>query len=265
MTIDLHFHLLPGLDDGPATTDAAVELARAAVAAGTDTIVATPHVSWRYPNDARTIRQAAESLRTRLRDLDTSLELLSGAEIAMTRVGDLTPAELAELAIDRGPWLLLEPPFTASWAGLDNIVQRLQLSGHRILLAHPERCLAFRRDPRALEALVDEGVLTSITAGSLVGDFGEEIRVFSLALVRDGLAHSVASDSHDLHKRPPEIVAKLSEAGLKALADWLTDGVPRAILANTEIPPRPSVPTVLAPARPRTRRGLHVRRFRRAS
>jgi protein-tyrosine phosphatase len=262
MTIDLHFHLLPGLDDGPETTDAAVALARAAVAAGTETIVATPHVSWRYPNDAGTIQRATDTLRARLLDTDTQVRLIGGAEIAMTRVGDIDAGELAELAIGDGPWLLLEPPFTASWAGLDNVVQRLHLAGHRILLAHPERCLAFRRNPSALEALVQEGVLTSITAGSLVGDFGEEIRVFALGLVRDGLAHSVASDSHDLLKRPPEILEKLHDAGLDALADWLVVAVPGAILNGTEIPPRPSVSSAELPMRTRAN---WRERFRRAS
>jgi protein-tyrosine phosphatase len=244
MTIDLHFHLLPGIDDGPATSEAAVALARAAVDAGTGTIVVTPHVSWRYPTDALTIQRAADALRARLQEDGVPMELICGAEIAMTRVADIEPDELARLTIGDGPWLLLEPPFTASWAGLDHVVQRLQLGGYRILLAHPERCQAFRRDPSALSALIQQGALASITAGSLVGDFGEEARVFALTLVRDGLAHNVASDSHDLVKRPPELLEKLRSVGLEPLAEWLTAAVPHAILGGGEIPPRPSVPAI---------------------
>jgi protein-tyrosine phosphatase len=239
--IDLHFHLLPGIDDGPESTDAAVALAQAAADAGTQTIVATPHVSWRYPNDANTIRRLTDELRAHLLAAETPVEVLCGAEIAMTRIGDISAAELGELTIGAGPWLLVEPPFTASGAGLDAVVQDLQDAGHRVLLAHPERCQAFRRDPAALERLVRAGTLTSITAGSLVGDFGEEIRLFALGLARDGLAHSVASDAHDLARRPPLIIEHLQNAGLEPLAQWLTVDVPSSILSGDAIPPRPNV------------------------
>jgi len=92
-----------------------------------------------------------------------------------------------------------------------------------------------------LERLVSRGVLTSITAASLQGRFGETVRRFSLELVRDGLVHNVASDAHDALGRPPTVTAELESAGLRELADWLTQAVPRAILADSEIPPRPAV------------------------
>jgi protein-tyrosine phosphatase len=265
MTIDLHFHLLPGIDDGPDTEAEALALAHAAVAAGTKTVVATPHVSWRYQNDTSSIQPALDKLRRRLRESDSPLEVLGGAEIALTRVADVPPSELGALAIGRGPWLLLEPPFTQSWTGLETVVQRLQQDGHRVLVAHPERCPAFRRDPGALAALVRDGALTSITAGALVGDFGQEIRSFALMLVREGLAHSVASDAHDLVKRRPGILAKLSEAGLEPLADWLAVGVPQAIIDGTSIPPRPNVSLPSAPHQRRSRRKSSPWPFKRAS
>jgi len=262
--IDLHVHILPGIDDGPRTSDAAVALARAAVDAGTSTIVATPHVSWAYPTDAGAIDRVADDLRVRLRETGTPAELICGAEIAMTRVGSIGAHELGRLAIGRGPWLLMETPFTPSWGDLAGVVERLQLAGHRVLLAHPERCLAFRRDPAALEELVGTGVLTSITAGSLVGAFGEEVRMFALALVRGGLAHNVASDAHDLVRRPPRVLENLRAAGLEPLANWLTVAVPRAILSGDEIPPRPSVQLAgVDDNRAAWRRG--TQRFRRAS
>ena len=264
MSVDLHFHLLPGIDDGPASMEEAVALARAAAELGTSTIVATPHVSWHYPNDARTIRRAAESLRRRLRELDVDVEVAWGAEIAMTRIGAIEEAELAELALGDGPWLLVEPPFTSASTGLEAIVARLHLAGHRVLLAHPERCSAFRRDRAALEALVGEGVLTSLTAGSLVGDFGEEVRAFSLALVRDGLAHNLASDAHDLASRPPGILGGPQSTGIEPLARWMTEEVPRAILSGDELPPRPAQlpPSAAETATPGSR---GPGRFRRAS
>ena len=92
--IDLHCHLLPGIDDGPETIEGSLELARAAVAAGTRMMVATPHVSWSYPNDADTIGSRVDELSARLTAEGIALEVRAGAEIAMTRVADLAPAEL---------------------------------------------------------------------------------------------------------------------------------------------------------------------------
>jgi len=237
--IDLHCHLLPGIDDGPETIAGSLELARAAVAAGTRMMVATPHVSWSYPNDADTIGPRVDELRARLRAEGIALEVRAGAEIAMTRVADLAPAELSRLSLGGGEWLLVEPPFAPTVTGLDSILFDLQRQGHRVLLAHPERCQAFHRDPRMLQSLVRAGVLTSITAGSLVGRFGGEVRRFALSLARDGLIHNVASDAHDTLRRPPGTAVELRQAGLEPLAAWLTEQVPAAILSGEEIPPRP--------------------------
>jgi protein-tyrosine phosphatase len=239
--IDLHSHVLPGIDDGPETVAGSLALARAAADAGTRVLVATPHVSWSYPNDADTIAALVEELNARLAAEGVALEIRAGAEIAMTRLIDIAPAELLRLRLAGGPWLLVEPPFTPAVAGLDSILLDLQRQGHRILLAHPERCQAFHRDPQMLSSLVRAGVLTSITAGSLVGRFGGEVRRFALSLAREHLIHNVASDAHDNVRRPPGTAAELRQAGLEPLADWLTEQVPAAILGGQEIPPRPEV------------------------
>jgi len=239
--IDLHAHILPGIDDGPETIEGSVALARAAVAAGTRVLVATPHVSWRYPNDAETIAPLVDELNARLRDEDVELEVLAGAEIAMTRLIDIAPAELPRLRLGSGPWLLVEPPFTPVIAGLNALVFDLQRQGHKILIAHPERCSGFHREPEMLEEFVREGICTSVTAGSLIGRFGSEARHFALMMARERMIHNVASDTHDTVKRPPGAAAELREAGLGALEDWLTEEVPAAILSGEEIPPRPEV------------------------
>jgi protein-tyrosine phosphatase len=238
--IDLHCHVLPGIDDGPTTIEESIALARAAAAAGTRTIVATPHVSWRYPNRAETIVRLTRELGERLRAEGVPVEIRPGAEIAMTRAADVDRAELPHLGLGGGPWLLLEPPFTPLAGGLDAIVIGLQSSNHRIVLAHPERCPAFHRDPGALRSLVRAGALTSITAGSLVGRFGGEVRRFALNMVAEELVHNVASDAHDTVRRPPGIAAELERAGLGPLTDWLALGVPAAILSGEPIPPRPA-------------------------
>jgi protein-tyrosine phosphatase len=237
--IDLHCHLLPGIDDGPETIEDSIALARAAVAAGVETIVATPHVSWSYPNDAETIIRLTDELNGRLAVEDIALAVRCGAEIALTRLPEIAPEQLSGMRLGAGRWLLVEPPFTPAAVGVDSMLLELQSRGNRILLAHPERCPTFQRDPGMLESLVHDGVLTSITAGSLVGRFGNGVRRFALRLVRDGLVHNVASDAHDCARRPPGLAAELEQAGLSGLTDWLTCQVPAAILDDRELPARP--------------------------
>jgi protein-tyrosine phosphatase len=240
--IDLHTHILPGIDDGPETLEDSLELARAAVAAGARMLVATPHVSWTYPNDHGTIAARVEELRARLDAEGIPLELRPGAEIAMTRLVDMRSEDLLPLRLGGdGGWLLVEPPFSPTVTGLQPLLFDLQRQGHGILLAHPERCPAFHREPEMLREFVNEGVLTSVTAGSLVGRFGGEVRRFALQMVREELIHNVTSDTHDPVRRPPGVAAELRKAGLGPLEDWLTEEVPTAILSGGEIPPRPEV------------------------
>jgi protein-tyrosine phosphatase len=239
--IDLHCHVLPGIDDGPATVEDSVALARDAAAAGTHVLVATPHVSRSYPNRPATIARLADELNARLALEGLAIEVRAGAEVSISRAVEMDPSELGRLRLAGGPWLLVEPPFSPSARGLDILLLDLQRRGHRIVLAHPERCPAFQRDPRLLHSLVGAGMLTSITAGALVGRFGGDVRRFAIALVRAGMAHNVASDAHDLHSRPPGVSAELDQAGLGPLADWLTRAVPEAILSGGEIPRQPAV------------------------
>jgi protein-tyrosine phosphatase len=237
--IDLHTHVLPGIDDGPATIDGSLAMARAAAADGTRVMVATPHVNWHHHNDAKTIARLTGDLNERLRAEGVEVEIRAGAEIGMTRVQDLEASELERLRLGDGPWVLLEPPFTPIVTGLDGVVTTLQSAGHRVVLAHPERCPALHREPRLVESLVRGGALTSLTAGSLVGRFGGEVRRFARRLMEQGLVHNVASDAHDAFRRAPGMAAHLREAGLGDLAEWLTEAVPAAILSGEEIPPRP--------------------------
>jgi protein-tyrosine phosphatase len=238
--IDLHCHVLAGIDDGPETMAGSVALARAAADAGTRTIVATPHVSWRYGNDSATIAQLVAETNAAFADAGVGVTVLAGAEIAMTRAADLEAEELAALTLGGGPWLLIECPFTSVAIGLDELILELEEAGHGVVLAHPERSPAFQRDPQMLESLVRGGVLTSITAGSLVGRFGGTVRRFALGLVEAELVHNVASDAHDPEQRRPGMADELREAGLEGMTEWLTEEVPAAIIAGEDsLPPRP--------------------------
>jgi protein-tyrosine phosphatase len=250
--IDLHCHVLPGIDDGPDTIEGSVELARAAVTAGTETLVATPHVSVRYPNEHEVIAGLVEQLTQRLRSDGVELRVREGAEIAITRLVDMKADQLATLGLGGGPWLLVEAPFVPSLSGLDGVLADLQERGHHVVLAHPERSAAFQRDPQLLARLVGGGALTSITAGSLTGRFGSTVRRFARQLVEAELVHNVASDAHDCDERTPELAAHLHRSGLSPLLEWLTSEVPGAILRGEEtIPARPATAIPLAMRRPR--------------
>ena len=238
--IDLHTHVLAGIDDGPRDSGGSLALARAASAAGTDTLLATPHVNWRYENRSERIAALVAELNEQLAAAEIPVKVLPGAEVALTRAAELEPEELARLRLGGGPWLLVEPPITPIAIGLEGMVASLQAQGHRVLLAHPERCAPFLRDPPMLATLVRAGALVSITAGSLVGEFGGTVRRFALELVREGLVHNVVSDAHDHINRPPEIRGALQRAHLQELSEWLTVEVPGAILAGDEIPRRPA-------------------------
>jgi protein-tyrosine phosphatase len=250
--IDLHCHILPGIDDGPDTIDDTLALARAAVAAGTRTIVATSHVSPRYPNSARAIALGVAGVNARLRAERIPLDVLPGGEVAPSIIGALAPGELESLRLGGGAWLLVESPFTTVVDSMPILVGVLRRAGHQIVLAHPERCPGFHRRPDLLAALIaDHGVLTSVTAGALVGRFGRDVERFALEMARHGQIHNVASDAHDCDRRPPAVPELLDRCGLGEHIQLLTEAMPRAILEGTDMPEHPGI--LLPPARRRWR------------
>ena len=239
--IDLHCHLLPGVDDGPQTIEESLAMATVAASAGTTLLVATPHVNHRYQNRAAEIGALVEELNDRLEREGLDLEVRPGAEVALLTASGLDEEELLRLRLGGGRWLLVEPPTADVEDDVEAHAMALVERGHRVLLAHPERCPTFRRDPGILASLVGEGVLASVTAASLRGHFGEEVARFALELLRSELVHNVASDAHHHELRPPTMLAELDRAGLGAIAEWFTVRVPGAILEGTEIPQRPLV------------------------
>jgi protein-tyrosine phosphatase len=236
--VDIHFHILWGLDDGPPTRSEALALARAAVEAGTRTVVATSHVSWGWPeNDAATLARRVADVNDALQEEGVELEVLAGAEVALTRAVELDEAELRALHLGNGPWLLVEPPMLPASAGFDALFAMIRGRGHRIVLAHPERCPAFHEDRSRLEALVEEGMLCSITAQALTGAFGRTVRKFARGMLRDGLVHNVASDAHDASRRTPALLAEMQKAGLSAAEiERLGRESGRAIVDGTPVP-----------------------------
>jgi protein-tyrosine phosphatase len=237
--IDLHCHVLPGIDDGPETMDGAIDLARAAAAQGTTVLVATPHVTYDHPeNTSERILTAVEEVNRTFRKQRIDVMVLPGAEVALERAGELDDDELAALRLGGGPWLLVECPMFAGGMGVDGQLHALASRGNKIVLAHPERCPVFQTDLGRLERLVDAGMLGQITASALTGQFGRTVERIARDMVDRGLIHIAASDAHDAQRRAPVIRDHLDDAGFDGLAPWMGMDVPEAVLAGTPIPYR---------------------------
>jgi protein-tyrosine phosphatase len=197
--IDLHCHILPGLDDGPTTLQESIDLARGAAADGITTIAATPHVDWSYPAvDSARIHDGVRALQARLDTAGVEVTVVRGAEVAATRALELDDDELRALTLGGGGWLLLECPLLLTLTpGFVDAARSLMRRGHRVILAHPERCPIFLRSPDLLVELVAEGMLTQVTAGALSRRYGRTVRDFALLLLQRGAVHVIASDAHD--------------------------------------------------------------------
>jgi protein-tyrosine phosphatase len=239
--IDLHTHILPGIDDGARTLENALDMARAFVADGVTTIAATPHVRDDYPTTAETMLQAVGTLRRAFDEEGISLVLLPGAEIAFDRIARLDQDELGRLTLaGGGRYVLAETPYRGWPVELADRLLELRVAGFTPVLAHPERNAEVQRTPSLLAPLVHGGTIVQVTAASLDGRLGAGSRQAGQRLVAAGLAHLVGSDAH-----MPDIRA----AGLRSVADaipdgalfeWLVVDVPKALVAGRDVPPRPS-------------------------
>jgi protein-tyrosine phosphatase len=254
--IDLHSHILFGIDDGPADLDGSLAFARAAVAAGTTTIAATPHIDAMYGLMPADRDEPLAAVRSAIAREGIPLAVINGAEIALDRYLDLDPEQLDSLRLGDGEFLLLECPLSSAAGAFDRFLSALLSRGVRMLLAHPERCPDFQRRPERLAALVSSGALAQVTSASLSGRFGRTVQAASLHMLAEGLVHDLSSDSHDAVRRGPDLREGLEAAsrelpGSAALADWLTVDVPGAIITGGPIPRRP--PVVITPAKPKRR------------
>ncbi|HEX8742089.1 MAG TPA: CpsB/CapC family capsule biosynthesis tyrosine phosphatase [Thermoleophilaceae bacterium] len=245
--IDLHCHILPGLDDGPVNLDFSVAMARSAAAAGIHVMVATPHIRADYDVDPDELEGLVARLNAAVEDEDIQLLVLTGGEVSLQKAAELDDGTLRKVCLGKSDYVLIESPYRSSDIDIEGIVRDVQGRGFKPLLAHPERCPIFQHDPDRLQRLVNSGVLCSITAASMAGGFGATVRRFTLELLHDGLVHDVASDAHDHLHRPPDLLAGFDSAeteipGLVEQAPWFTVTSPVAILAGRPLPARPDPP-----------------------
>lgn len=235
--IDLHTHILPGIDDGPRDLTGTLTMAEVAVANGIDTMVATPHVREDYPRvRPAEVPELAEQLNATLEQNGIALRVVPGAELAITRAVDMSDEQLRQVTLaGNGRDLLLETPHGSMPSIFEPMVAELLRRGYRVTLAHPELNVDLQRDVQRLRDMVDAGALVQVTGESLGARWakrGQAVRRF----LKADLVHVVASDAHSSTWRPPDLSAA-SKTG--ALAPWLTRDVPAALLSGAELPPRP--------------------------
>jgi protein-tyrosine phosphatase len=238
--IDLHTHILPGIDDGARTLDDALEMARALVADGVTTVAATPHVRDDYPTSADVMLQAVDDLRGTLEEAGIPLTLLPGAELAVDRIPRLGEHELRRLTLaGSGQYVLVETPYYGWPPELAEQLLDLRLAGFTPVLAHPERNAEVQAAPAVLAPFVHGGTLVQVTAASLDGRLGAASRQTAFHLVETGLAHMIASDAHTPDIRTVGMRSAADALEDAALATWLASDVPRAVIERRPVPPRP--------------------------
>lgn len=243
--IDIHLHLLPGIDDGPDSLAEAAAMCRAAAEDGCTALVATPHQRlgpW-WNSDPERLEALRAALSAELGDDGPRVEL--GAEIrigpglleAIEATGGGAAGEAGVTPLAGSRYLLLELSRSRREADPAALIHEVVLAGWRPVLAHPEEITWLELDEIA--ALVARGAALQVTGASLLGDYGGHIQGRARNLLDEGLAHFVASDAHDLTYRPPGLAAAAREIARRwggDVAELLTVTNPRAVLDDRPLP-----------------------------
>jgi protein-tyrosine phosphatase len=238
--IDLHTHVLPGIDDGPAELEGALDLASTAVERGVSAVAATPHVSGRYPTTVEAMRAGVAELSAALAERGIRLEVWPGGEVEAERLPSLDADELRGFSLaGRGRYLLVELPWEAMTPEATAALTELRSEGLVPVVAHPERYDYVQAAPARLEALAESGALFQVTVSSLLGHHGRSAERAARDLLDAGLVHLLASDVHGRGLRRAGLWEARAAVRDDALVEWLTHGVPAAVLAGEPLPSRP--------------------------
>ncbi len=204
--IDLHSHLLPGIDDGAPDLETALAMARMAAASGVTIMACTPHIlPGVYHNEGPGIRAAVAQLQSALDTEGIALRLVAGADVHMVpdMLAGLDEGRL--LSLNGSRYVLVEPPHTVAPVRLEEFFFSLQVAGYVPILTHPERLAWVEPHYASIQRLAGAGVWMQITSGSLTGRFGRRVRALAERMLSDGLAHILATDAHDPVHRPPDL------------------------------------------------------------
>ncbi|MGG3640555.1 CpsB/CapC family capsule biosynthesis tyrosine phosphatase [Bacillus gobiensis] len=200
--IDIHCHILPSIDDGSKHFAESIEMAKEAYSQGITTIIATPHhKNGTYENDAETVKSIVEQLNTRLEQEELPVTICSGQEVRI--YGELIDDILEKriLSLNGSQYILVEFPSDHVPRYAEKLLFDIQLKGYIPVIAHPERNREIMTNPKLLLNLVKKGAASQVTAASITGKFGKNIKKFSLQLIESNLTHFMASDAHNRTNR----------------------------------------------------------------
>ena len=222
--IDLHSHILPGLDDGPEKIEESLDMAARYAAAGFSRVAATPHwvvgSVWQ-PSSEKVLKWLA-GFRQALVKRKIALEVVQGMEIAMTMEISKLIQTGRVLPLNGDAYVLVEPPFQQLPVGWKQILFEISAVGHRVLLAHPERCSHLAREPAVLQEMVDMGVGIQVNWKSLQGRYGRSVRETAWSFLERGLAHCLATDGHRPGDITPENIHRMKRALIERLGEERT-------------------------------------------
>ncbi len=246
LLFDLHSHILPGVDDGPKTVEATLDMARVAAKGGTTVMLATPHRKDVTENwSVQHVRDLLDDVNRRIGEEGTDLTLVLGMENHLDM--DL-PDEVSSgraLPMNGSRYSLVEMPFFGRPNYIEDVLFKVQLQGTVPVLAHPERIEAFQRAPDLLASFVERGMLSQITAGSVVGHFGRRARRFTNTLLKRRLVHVIASDTHfPRGPRSPDLLRGVAAAARivgEERARAMVFDTPKAILDDQPVDVEPPV------------------------
>ncbi|NPV51928.1 MAG: hypothetical protein HPY71_00180 [Firmicutes bacterium] len=239
--IDIHAHILPGLDDGPKEWDESLAMARQAAADGITTIVATPHViAGRYENSCEVVAERVQEFQERLSRSRLEIRVLPGGEVFFEDglVGAIKSGRVPSVC-NAGKYALIEFPLGGIPAAAERMVFELAVNGVTPVIAHPERNEDVIRDPNNLYRLVERGALAQVNAGSLIGEFGRRVLETAQVLVTHRMVQIIASDAHSSRHRPFRLAAALNEARRlvgREQAEAMVEDIPAKVIAGEDVP-----------------------------
>lgn len=201
--IDLHCHILPGIDDGAKTLEDSLAMAEKAISQGITHILCTPHhMNGKYMNPANEVINGVAALQAELDQRNLPLTLLEGQEVRIngSLMEHIEQQDILFTDLDN-TYLLIEFPTLDIPAYTEQLFFELMSKGYTPVIVHPERNAKFREDPNRLIPFLDMGVLTQLTAPSIVGIFGKDIQKTAMSMMEHNLLHMVASDAHGVNTR----------------------------------------------------------------